>query len=59
MKHIGTQYIETGRLILRRFELADAQAMFDNWASANSNRRRISRSVSMYCVPICFMVFSL
>ncbi len=33
MKHIGTQYIETGRLILRRFELADAQAMFDNWAS--------------------------
>ena len=33
MKHIGTKYIETGRLILRRFELADAQAMFDNWAS--------------------------
>jgi len=33
MKHIGTQYIETDRLILRRFELADAQAMFDNWAS--------------------------
>jgi len=33
MKHIGTQYIETDRLILRRFELSDAQAMFDNWAS--------------------------
>ena len=33
MKHIGTQYIETERLILRRFELSDAQAMFDNWAS--------------------------
>lgn len=33
MNHIGTQYIETDRLILRRFELADAQAMFDNWAS--------------------------
>ena len=33
MKHIGTQYIETNRLILRRFETADAQAMFDNWAS--------------------------
>ena len=32
MNHIGTQYIETDRLILRRFELADAQAMFDNWA---------------------------
>lgn len=33
MNHIGTQCIETDRLILRRFELADAQAMFDNWAS--------------------------
>ena len=28
MTHIGTQYIETQRLILRRFELSDAQAMF-------------------------------
>ena len=33
MNHIGTQYIETERLILRRFETSDAQAMFDNWAS--------------------------
>ena len=33
MTHLGTQYIETDRLILRRFELSDAQAMFDNWAS--------------------------
>lgn len=33
MKHIGTQYIETERLVLRRFERSDAQAMFDNWAS--------------------------
>lgn len=33
MNHIGTQTIETNRLILRRFELSDAQAMFDNWAS--------------------------
>ena len=33
MNHIGTQTIETDRLILRRFELSDAQAMFDNWAS--------------------------
>ena len=32
MNHIGTQYIETERLILRRFELADARPMFDNWA---------------------------
>lgn len=33
MNHLGTQYIETERLILRRFELSDAQAMFDNWAN--------------------------
>lgn len=33
MTHIGTQRIETDRLILRRFELPDAPAMFDNWAS--------------------------
>ncbi len=32
MTHIGTQYIETDRLILRRFELSDAPAMFANWA---------------------------
>lgn len=35
MNHIGTQTIETNRLILRRFALSDAQAMFDNWASDN------------------------
>ena len=33
MNHIGTQYIETDHLILRRFELSDAPAMFANWAS--------------------------
>lgn len=33
MTHIGTQYIETDRLILRRFEQSDARAMYDNWAS--------------------------
>lgn len=32
MKHVGTQTIETQRLILRRFSLDDAQAMFNNWA---------------------------
>lgn len=31
MEHIGTQTIETERLILRRFELSDAQNMFDNY----------------------------
>ncbi len=33
MTHVGTQYIETDRLILRRFERSDAPAMFDNWAN--------------------------
>jgi len=33
MNHVGTQYIETERLVLRRFERSDAKAMFDNWAS--------------------------
>lgn len=31
MIHKGTQTIETERLILRRFELSDAQNMFDNY----------------------------
>ena len=33
MKHLGTQMVETPRLILRRFVASDAQPMFDNWAS--------------------------
>ena len=33
MKHCGTQRLETNRLILRRYEIEDAAAMFKNWAS--------------------------
>lgn len=33
LTHKGTQTIETSRLILRRAVLADADAMFHNWAS--------------------------
>ena len=33
LTHRGTQTIETQRLILRRAELTDAEAMFRNWAS--------------------------
>ncbi len=33
MKHCGTVRLETERLILRRFEKDDAEAMFRNWAS--------------------------
>ena len=32
MNHLGTQRIETSRLVLRRFTLADADAMYKNWA---------------------------
>ncbi|MGI5898790.1 MAG: GNAT family N-acetyltransferase [Christensenellales bacterium] len=33
MKHQGTKRLETGRLILRRFVIDDAEAMYNNWAS--------------------------
>lgn len=33
MKHLGTRRIETERLVLRRFTLDDADAMYRNWAS--------------------------
>ena len=33
MKHLGTQIIETERLLLRKFQLSDAHAMYVNWAS--------------------------
>ena len=33
MKHLGTKTIETPRLILRKFTLADAEQMYANWAS--------------------------
>ena len=33
MKHCGTVTLETDRLILRRFTVDDAEAMFNNWAS--------------------------
>lgn len=32
MKHFGTKLLETNRLILRRFTLDDADAMYRNWA---------------------------
>lgn len=33
MNHKGTVTLETERLILRRFELSDAEEMFNNWAN--------------------------
>jgi ribosomal-protein-alanine N-acetyltransferase len=35
MKHLGTKKLETSRLILRKFELSDAEAIYDNWANDN------------------------
>lgn len=32
MRHLGTRQIETKRLILRRFTVEDAEAMYRNWA---------------------------
>ena len=33
MKHLGTKYLETNRLILRKNVIEDAKMMFENWAS--------------------------
>lgn len=33
MNHLGTRELETQRLILRRFEVTDADTMFSNWAN--------------------------
>lgn len=33
MKHVGTQTIETDRLILRKYEMTDAKDIFQNWAT--------------------------
>ena len=33
MNHCGTQRLETERLILRKFAVEDAAAMYNNWAS--------------------------
>ncbi len=33
LNHVGTQIIETKRLILRKFTVNDTEAVFNNWAS--------------------------
>ena len=33
MRNLGTKRLETDRLILRKFELSDAEPMYRNWAN--------------------------
>jgi [ribosomal protein S5]-alanine N-acetyltransferase len=33
MKHLGTVELDTDRLILRKFNILDSQALFNNWAN--------------------------
>lgn len=42
MKHQGTVTLETERLILRRFAVTDAEAMFRNWASSEEVARYLT-----------------
>ena len=37
MRKLGSIELETNRLLLRRFGLEDAKAMFENWASDTDN----------------------
>lgn len=42
LNHIGTQNIETDRLLLRKFEITDAPKIFDNWAKDPDNVKYLS-----------------
>ena len=51
MKHCGTQKIETDRLILRRFEVDDAGAMYKNWASSEDVVWYLIEIIREYVMP--------
>lgn len=42
MNHLGTKFIETERLILRKFKHSDAEDMYANWASDDDVTRHIT-----------------
>ena len=42
MNNIGTKTIETERLVLRRFTEADAESMFNNWATDPETNKYLS-----------------
>lgn len=60
MNHLGTNQLETGRLILRRLTMHDAEAVYTNWASDDNVTKfltwpthqsvEISRSYMEFCV---------
>ena len=45
LTHIGTQTIETERLILRRFHFSDLESVFTNWASDEHVQKMYSEPV--------------
>lgn len=45
MKDLGTIRLETDRLILRKFEITDAEAMYNNWATDPLTARFLSWEV--------------
>lgn len=59
MNHIGTNRVETDRLILRRLSVDDAEAIYTNWASDNEVTKyltwpshqsvEVSRAYANYC----------
>jgi ribosomal-protein-alanine N-acetyltransferase len=49
MKHCGTQRIETERLVLRRFSVDDAEAMYQNWASDSEVTRYLTWATHASC----------
>ena len=44
LNDIGTKTIETNRLLLRKFQISDAEQMFHNWTSDEKVSRYVSWS---------------
>ena len=49
MKHLGTRELETERLILRRYRVEDAEAMYRNWASDEEVTKYLTWPVHSDC----------
>lgn len=60
MNHKGTITLETDRIILRRFELSDAENMFNNWANSEKVTKYLTwqpyESVSDVCGYIEYII---